>query len=105
MNDIAYNLAQIRDKISTTAVQCGRDPKEVTLLAVSKTKPASMIAEAIAAGQQAFGENYVQEGIEKIRHFQALGVGHLQWHFIGRCNPTRVVWWQNILTGVIPSIG
>ncbi|MDF7680538.1 YggS family pyridoxal phosphate-dependent enzyme [Enterobacteriaceae bacterium ESL0689] len=93
MNDIAYNLAQIRDKISTTAVQCGRDPKEVTLLAVSKTKPASMIAEAIAAGQQAFGENYVQEGIEKIRHFQALGVGHLQWHFIGplQSNKSRLV--------------
>ncbi|OKV24932.1 hypothetical protein AWP49_25570 [Escherichia coli] len=48
--------------------------KEITLLAVSKTKPASAIAEAIDAGQRQFGENYVQEGVDKIRHFQELGV-------------------------------
>ncbi|MDR8330821.1 YggS family pyridoxal phosphate enzyme, partial [Acinetobacter baumannii] len=66
MNDIAHNLAQVRDKISGAAALCGRAPEEVTLLAVSKTKPASAIEEAIAAGQRAFGENYVQEGVEKI---------------------------------------
>lgn len=55
--------------------------KEVTLLAVSKTKPASAIEEAIAAGQRAFGENYVQEGVEKINHFQQAGVSGLQWHY------------------------
>lgn len=65
MNDIAHNLAYIRDKISAAATRCGRSSEEVTLLAVSKTKPASDIAEAIAAGQRAFGENYVQEGVEK----------------------------------------
>ncbi len=70
MNDIAHNLAQVRDKISGAAARCGRAPEEVTLLAVSKTKPASAIEEAIAAGQRAFGENYVQEGVEKINHFQ-----------------------------------
>ncbi|EPD2249946.1 YggS family pyridoxal phosphate-dependent enzyme [Salmonella enterica subsp. enterica serovar Chester] len=73
MNDIAHNLAHIRDKISAAATRCGRSSEEVTLLAVSKTKPASDIAEAIAAGQRAFGENYVQEGVEKIRHFQEVG--------------------------------
>lgn len=56
MNDIAHNLAQVRDKISGAAARCGRAPEEVTLLAVSKTKPASAIEEAIAAGQRAFGE-------------------------------------------------
>ena len=61
MNDIAHNLAQVRDKISAAATRCGRAPEEITLLAVSKTKPASAIAEAIAAGHRAFGENYVQE--------------------------------------------
>ncbi|EJV4256500.1 YggS family pyridoxal phosphate enzyme, partial [Salmonella enterica] len=55
MNDIAHNLAHIRDKISAAATRCGRSSEEVTLLAVSKTKPASDIAEAIAAGQRAFG--------------------------------------------------
>lgn len=93
MNDIAHNLAQVRDKISSAAKRCGRAPEEVTLLAVSKTKPASAIAEAITAGQRAFGENYVQEGVEKIRHFQELGTPDLQWHFIGplQSNKSRLV--------------
>ncbi|WP_258329408.1 YggS family pyridoxal phosphate-dependent enzyme [Citrobacter farmeri] len=93
MNDIAHNLAQVRDKISAAASRCGRASEEVTLLAVSKTKPASAIEEAIAAGQQAFGENYVQEGVEKIRHFREKGIAGLQWHFIGplQSNKSRLV--------------
>lgn len=67
--------------------------KEITLLAVSKTKPASAIAEAIDAGQRQFGENYVQEGVDKIRYFQELGVTGLEWHFIGplQSNKSRLV--------------
>ena len=93
MNDIAHNLAQVRDKISAAATRCGRSPEEITLLAVSKTKPASAIAEAIDAGQRQFGENYVQEGVDKIRHFQELGVTGLEWHFIGplQSNKSRLV--------------
>ena len=93
MNDIAHNLAQVRDKISAAAARCGRAPEEVTLLAVSKTKPASAIEEAMAAGQVAFGENYVQEGVEKIRYFQETGASGLQWHFIGplQSNKSRLV--------------
>ncbi|HGV9333942.1 YggS family pyridoxal phosphate-dependent enzyme [Raoultella planticola] len=93
MNDIAHNLAQVRDKISDAAARCGRDPEEITLLAVSKTKPASAIEEAIAAGQVAFGENYVQEGVEKIRYFQEASTSSLQWHFIGplQSNKSRLV--------------
>ena len=93
MNDIAHNLAQVRDKISAAASRCGRASEEVTLLAVSKTKPASAIEEAIAAGQLAFGENYVQEGVEKIRHFREKGFAGLQWHFIGplQSNKSRLV--------------
>ncbi|EPJ5579147.1 YggS family pyridoxal phosphate-dependent enzyme [Citrobacter farmeri] len=93
MNDIAHNLAQVRDKISAAASRCGRASEEVTLLAVSKTKPVSAIEEAIAAGQQAFGENYVQEGVEKIRHFREKGIAGLQWHFIGplQSNKSRLV--------------
>ncbi|NIF37473.1 YggS family pyridoxal phosphate-dependent enzyme [Enterobacter sp. Tr-810] len=93
MNDIAHNLAQVRDKISAAATRCGRAPEEVTLLAVSKTKPASAIAEAIAAGHRAFGENYVQEGVDKIHYFQELGNSDLQWHFIGplQSNKSRLV--------------
>lgn len=93
MNDIAHNLAQVRDKISAAATRCGRASEEITLLAVSKTKPASAIAEAIAAGHRAFGENYVQEGVDKIRYFQEQGKTDLQWHFIGplQSNKSRLV--------------
>ncbi|AKM89037.1 YggS family pyridoxal phosphate-dependent enzyme [Enterobacter ludwigii] len=93
MNDIAHNLAQVRDKISAAATRCGRASEEITLLAVSKTKPASAIADAIAAGQHAFGENYVQEGVDKIRFFQEQGKTDLQWHFIGplQSNKSRLV--------------
>ncbi|HAT1646336.1 TPA: YggS family pyridoxal phosphate-dependent enzyme [Raoultella planticola] len=93
MNDIAHNLAQVRDKISDAAARCGRAPEEITLLAVSKTKPASAIEEAITAGQVAFGENYVQEGVEKICYFREAGASSLQWHFIGplQSNKSRLV--------------
>ena len=93
MNDIAHNLAQVRDKISAAALRCGRASEDVALLAVSKTKPASAVAEAIDAGQRAFGENYVQEGVDKIRHFQEQGVTGLEWHFIGplQSNKSRLV--------------
>ena len=93
MNDIAHNLAQVRDKISAAATRCGRASEEITLLAVSKTKPASAIADAIEAGQHAFGENYVQEGVDKIRFFQEQGKTDLQWHFIGplQSNKSRLV--------------
>ena len=93
MNDIAHNLAQVRDKISAAAIRCGRASEEITLLAVSKTKPASAIADAIEAGQHAFGENYVQEGVNKIRFFQEQGKTDLQWHFIGllQSNKSRLV--------------
>lgn len=93
MNDIAHNLAQVRDKISAAATRCGRASEEVSLLAVSKTKPASAIAEAIDAGQREFGENYVQEGVDKIRYFQQTGNTNLIWHFIGplQSNKSRLV--------------
>ncbi|MGL4725334.1 MAG: YggS family pyridoxal phosphate-dependent enzyme [Scandinavium sp.] len=93
MNDIAHNLAQVREKISAAAALCSRASEEITLLAVSKTKPASAIEEAIRAGQRVFGENYVQEGVEKVRYFQESGQTDLEWHFIGplQSNKSRQV--------------
>lgn len=93
MNEIAHNLAQIRHRISAAASRCGRASEEVTLLAVSKTKPASAIEEAVAAGQRAFGENYAQEGVDKIRYFAEKGAERLEWHFIGplQSNKSRLV--------------
>ena len=62
---IAANLAQVRENIATAAHAAGRDPSEITLIAVSKTKPAGLIADAIEAGQAVFGENRLQESEEK----------------------------------------
>ncbi|MDG6313251.1 YggS family pyridoxal phosphate-dependent enzyme [Glaesserella parasuis] len=88
---ISQNLAIISQQIQQCCQQANRPEQSVKLLAVSKTKPISAIAEAIEAGQHAFGENYVQEGIEKIQHFAENDT--LEWHFIGllQSNKTRVV--------------
>lgn len=78
--DIAKNLKQVTKSITELEAQYGRPPGCVTLLAVSKTKPVSAIREAINAGQRQFGENYLDEAVEKI---QALKEEDCQWHFIG----------------------
>ncbi|MEM6162336.1 YggS family pyridoxal phosphate-dependent enzyme [Erwinia sp. P6884] len=90
MTSIQHNLQHVRERISAAATRCGRDPQEITLLAVSKTKPAGAVEEAFAAGQCCFGENYVQEGVEKV---QALANPALIWHFIGplQSNKSRLV--------------
>lgn len=104
MNDIAHNLAQVRDKISAAATRCGRVSEEVTLLAVSKTKPASAIAEAIDAGQRAFGENYVQEGVEKSAISMTRAEAICNGTLLGRCSRTKAALSPNISTGAIRSI-
>lgn len=84
MNSVSNNLLTIKNKIQQFAKACDRDPNTIELIAVSKTKPVSQIAEAINAGQFAFGENYVQEGVEKVHYFQqTLPNIKLAWHFIG----------------------
>lgn len=94
MNPIEQNLQNVREKIATAATACGRDPHAVTLLAVSKTKPVAAIEEAIACGQFSFGENYVQEGVDKVLHFRnVLPRVNIEWHFIGplQSNKSRLV--------------
>lgn len=90
MTTISAKLQAVIARIDEAARQSGRNPDEVTLLAVSKTWPASAVREAAAAGQRRFGENYVQEGVDKATELAALG---LQWHFIGplQSNKTRAV--------------
>ena len=87
MNVIADNLQAVRARISRAAEAARRDANSVTLLAVSKTHPAAQISEARAAGQRAFGENYVQEALEKMD-----AVPDLEWHLIGplQSNKTRI---------------
>ena len=90
MTMIANNLQQLRARLQQACTQAGRAPQEVTLLAVSKTFAADAVAQAYAAGQHAFGENYIQEAIEKIAALDHLP---LQWHCIGpiQSNKTRLV--------------
>lgn len=96
---IQDNLKKIHSRINQLSMTC-----PVQLLAVSKTFGVEAIAEAIEVGERRFGENYVQEGVEKIRHFrEALPEMTLEWHFIGplQSNKTRLVaehfdWVQSI---------
>lgn len=80
--DVGVNLARVREAIAAAALATGRQPREVTLVAVSKTVPAERIRLAYAAGQRVFGENRVQEGLGKI---MALGesMPGVEWHLIG----------------------
>jgi len=88
MQNIADNLTQVRRLIQHSAQTAGRNPSDITLLAVSKTKTPADIEAAYAAGQRDFGENYAQEALPKIA---ALNHPDLVWHFIGpiQSNKTR----------------
>ncbi|MEN9466800.1 MAG: hypothetical protein RL081_801 [Pseudomonadota bacterium] len=90
MTMIADNLQQVRTRIATACNTHGRPPEAVTLLAVSKTFGPQAVREAFAAGQTAFGENYIQEAVDKI---VALADLPLEWHCIGpiQSNKTRLV--------------
>ena len=87
MTTIVENLQATRARIARAARAAGRDPQTVTLLAVSKTQPVARIGEAAAAGQLAFGENYVQDAIAKME-----ALPDLEWHLIGplQSNKTRL---------------
>jgi len=96
MATIADNLQAVRERIDRAASAARRAGAQVTLLAVSKTHPATRIAEAHAAGQRAFGENYVQEAVEKMETLQGQKIalaGRLEWHLIGplQSNKTKLV--------------
>jgi PLP dependent protein len=87
MTTIAENLQAVRARIALAAQAAGRNARSVTLLAVSKTHPVARIAEARDAGQRAFGENYVQEALEKMERLR-----EIEWHLIGalQSNKTRL---------------
>ena len=89
---IADKLAQVHSRIASACAAAGRPVQSVTLLAVSKTFSVDDIAEALAAGQRRFGENYVQEAVEKVAALEGL-VPRPEWHLIGpiQTNKTRVV--------------
>ena len=87
MNDIANNLAAVRERIAAAAVAAGRQAGEVRLLAVSKTFSADHVRAAWAAGQREFGENKVQEALQKISETAEL---EIRWHLIGHLQSNKV---------------
>ena len=90
MTTLSAKLQAVLARIAGAARKWGRDPADIRLLAVSKSWPAATLREAAAAGQLAFGESYVQEGLQKVAELRELG---LEWHFIGplQANKTRLV--------------
>jgi len=83
---IETRLKEIRDRISSAAAAAGRDPAAVSLVAVSKTRPAADVSAAYRAGQIVFGENYVQELAAKFTEVTEA----VQWHFIGHLQSNKV---------------
>lgn len=90
MTTIASRLQAVNERIAQATRAAGRLRQDVTLVAVSKTFPLTSIYEAYAAGQRAFGENYLQEALEKVRNAV---LPHVEWHFIGpiQSNKTRAI--------------
>ena len=94
MNDIESRLLAIKEQIASHARQTGRQPEQIKLLAVSKTKPAEAIRAAYQAGQRLFGESYVQEAVTKVQYLKNIpDYADIEWHFIGplQSNKTRLV--------------
>ena len=87
---VSANLVKVRKRIELACEAVGRAPDAVKLLAVSKTMPAQAVRDAFAAGQLAFGENYIQEGVDKIASLVDLPI---EWHCIGpiQSNKTKLV--------------
>ena len=83
---VAENLVQVQKNIEESCKKVNRDPGEVTLIAVSKTKPVEMLQEAYAAGARVFGENKVQEIVDKYDQMPA----DVQWHMIGHLQRNKV---------------
>jgi PLP dependent protein len=94
MSPISQNLQAVRERIAASARAALRDPESVRLLAVSKTFGADAVVDAAGAGQRAFGENYLQEAVDKMASVHASHPDlKLEWHFIGpiQSNKTRPI--------------
>ena len=89
MTTIAENLQSVHQRIARACDAAGRHVNEVTLLAVSKTFGPDAVREAFSAGQRAFGENYIQEAVDKIEMLRDLP---LQWHCIGPIQSNKTRW-------------
>ena len=98
-NLVKHNLETVHEKMQRAAIAAGRNPSEVTLIAVSKTKPVPMLWQAYGAGERCFGENKVQEILEKAPQLPA----DVKWHMIGHLQRNKVkgaVAWAKMIHSV-----
>lgn len=84
--DVARRLARVRDRIAEAALRTGRDPQDVTLVAVSKLQPLDRVLAAYGAGQRVFAESQAQELVPKV----AAAPAEITWHFVGRLQRNKV---------------
>jgi len=89
MPKIAQQLSTVLQRIADAATNAGRQPGDIQLLAVSKTRPAEDLLNAIEAGQTRFGENYLQEALDKIARVKTISTQACEWHFIGPCQSNK----------------
>ncbi len=88
-HDIARRWEMLREQVSETAFKCGRNPEEITIVAVTKTHTVDVVRNGIDAGIRVFGENYAQELNEKYEALKNYS-GDIQWHFIGHLQTNKV---------------
>jgi PLP dependent protein len=97
--DIAANLDFVRKRVNECCQETGRNPSQVRLVAVSKTKPLELLRAAYDHDQRAFGENYVQELVEKAKAFGDEQKSDVKWHFIGALQSNKASW---LVKSVVP---
>jgi pyridoxal phosphate enzyme (YggS family) len=90
VKEIKKNYGNVRERVKKAALSCGRNPDEIKIVAVSKTHPVDMVANAISAGIPVFGENYVQEMKEKISLLESKNIVQPEWHYIGHLQTNKV---------------
>lgn len=90
MSLLQKNLHEVQSRINASAIRSGRDPSNIQLIAVSKTKPVDAIQDLYQAGQKSFGENYSQEFLEKKSFLSNFSDLNIDWHFIGSLQRRKI---------------
>ncbi len=88
--EIKRNYDIVKERVIKTALSCGRNPDEITIVAVSKSHPYDTITDGTSAGINVFGENYVQEFKEKVEQLESRNITQPEWHYIGHLQTNKV---------------
>lgn len=88
--EIKRNFEIVKERVKKAALSCSRNPNEIKIVTISKTHPADIVINAIKAGVNVFGENYVQELKEKIQLLESQNITQPEWHFVGHLQTNKV---------------